>query len=63
MDRYVLFAGDRFYPGGGWNDYHSSYSSLEDAQKAAAQCKADWWHIVDMQTGREVADYLSPNYD
>lgn len=57
MDRYILFAGDRYYPRGGWNDCCGTYTTLLDAVKGAAQAKADWWHIVDLQEQRQVADH------
>ncbi len=65
--RYALFAGDQYYPAGGWQDYKGSYDSLTQALKAAAgdtrntdlQGKWDWWHIVDLETGKMVEEGVS----
>lgn len=34
MGRYLLFAGDAYYPGGGWSDYQGSFSSVKAALDA-----------------------------
>lgn len=51
--RYVVFTGDTYYPIGGWYDNHSIFSTLEEAKEYIKQftSKADWWHLVDLQTG------------
>ena len=49
MKRYLLFAGDDYYPKGGWRDFQDGFNTLEDALKGAANAKKDWWHVVDMQ--------------
>ena len=56
MKHFLLFAGDRHYPGGGWHDFVSDYDTLEEAEKegkkndekdiAGVICSR-WWHIVD----------------
>ena len=43
---YLLFAGNEYYPRGGWNDYVDNYLTLEEALIAAATIMCDWWHIV-----------------
>lgn len=43
---FMLFAGDHYYPRGGWNDYHGEFPTLEDARRVAANLLVDWWHIV-----------------
>ena len=35
MKRYLLFAGDQYYPSGGWNDFKNSFHSLKEATEAA----------------------------
>lgn len=35
MNRFLLFAGDRYYPEGGWNDYKRGFDSRREAEKAA----------------------------
>lgn len=43
--KYMLFAGDHYYPIGGWNDFVDSFDSIEDAIERGA--RRDWYHIVD----------------
>lgn len=51
-ERYLLFAGQRYYPSGGWDDYKMSFNSTESAMLAinGFQDDYDWWQIVDRQT-------------
>jgi len=35
MNRYLVFAGDRYYPGKGLEDFIDSYDSLADAKECA----------------------------
>jgi hypothetical protein len=30
--RYLLFAGDYYYPAGGWKDFYGAFESLEEAE-------------------------------
>ena len=46
MGNYLLFAGDNYYPGGGFNDYRGRFETLEDALAWAARKSHDWWHVV-----------------
>jgi hypothetical protein len=65
MGRYLLFAGDEYYPSGGWQDYKGRFDSVKEALKAAAsgtknldfQGTWDWWQIVDLATGKMVMEY------
>jgi hypothetical protein len=43
---FFLFAGEKFYPNGGMNDYRGAYPTLEEAQKAAAELCDDWYQIA-----------------
>jgi hypothetical protein len=52
VKRFVIFAGDQYYPDGGWSDYRSSYATLDEARHAITP--RDWWQIVDLETGRIV---------
>lgn len=54
MKRYMLFTMDQYYPRGGWNDFHDSYNTTEEAIEAVASTKCDHWHVVDSTTGEEV---------
>jgi hypothetical protein len=53
MKKYLLFLGDCYYPSGGWNDFQSSFDTIEEA-RAAVPPNTDWWHIVDSETASEV---------
>jgi hypothetical protein len=66
MNRYLLFSGCSFYANGGWIDWKGSYASLEEATAVAARIITeededfsvgvdDWWHVVDVETGKVVA--------
>ncbi len=49
MARYLVFAGDHYYPGGGWTDFVGSAVDLTGALKLVANHSHDWWHIVDTE--------------
>jgi len=60
MLRYALFAGDDYYPNGGWQDFSGSYASLEEAL-AAGRAHLDenygsWYQVVDLSVGSVVAE-------
>ena len=64
MDRFLLFAGDKYYPTGGWFDYQGSYADLAVAitegkartsNRESIYC--DWCHIVDKESGELVWTY------
>lgn len=53
IKRFLVFAGDIYYPGGGWDDFKDSFLT-----EAAARTfiddnlgGADWWQIVDSESG------------
>lgn len=51
---FLLFAGNNYYPSGGWDDYVDSYSTLEEAKAVGEdrlKSRADWSHIVDIRVG------------
>jgi hypothetical protein len=49
MKRYLLFAGENYYPLGGWFDYEVSFDTVDEAI-AAVPASAEWWHVVDTQS-------------
>lgn len=51
MERYLLFAGNMYYPYGGWNDLVDSYETIEDAVEFAKEKNFEWWHVVDPSFG------------
>lgn len=61
MKRFLTFRGQNYYPGGGWSDFAGDADSLEEAIKIAKRPHAqnwaiDWWHVIDSETGEEVAE-------
>lgn len=49
MKRFLVFAGDSHYPGGGWSDFKGSASTLEEAKDLLLLRvgNVDWFHVVD----------------
>lgn len=48
---FILFRGDTYYPGGGWEDYGGNFLTLEAAILFAHKNMASWywWHIVELE--------------
>jgi len=55
LGRYLLFGGDNYYPGGGWNDFLEHSDDLEYIRRCIPIHGTDWWQIVDTKT-REVTE-------
>lgn len=60
--RFAVFAGERYYPLGGWQDFKGCHLTLEMALAAAHVEVAKWrsvdqpWvHVVDLLVGEVVA--------
>lgn len=56
MKRFLLFAGENFYPSGGWSDFLSDHDDGEAALSALLDLpihtpSGQWAHIVDTETG------------
>jgi hypothetical protein len=51
IKRYLVFAGPRYYPEGGWGDFRNAYDTLEEAIAfSSLMPTADYWtHIIDLQ--------------
>ena len=70
---FALFAGDRYYPGGGWNDFVGTFDSIEaahdryvkgpyaedepDEDGYVAVYKYGWGHVVDLYSANVVVHY------
>lgn len=54
--RYLVFAGDHYYPAGGWNDKLHATDSIETALNVARGCARDWSHVVDTQAVTEMGN-------
>lgn len=60
MDRFLVFAGDAFYPAGGWGDFAGSAATKEAAEALLPAIRGDWLQIVD-QDADEVTEYRWAN--
>lgn len=47
---YLLFAGDIYYPEGGWADFINYFNTPEDAAAHVDITSPDWWQIVNADT-------------
>lgn len=47
MKRYLLFAGDNYYPEGGWHDLKLESDDLESLKLFAETKNWNWMHIAD----------------
>lgn len=47
MKRYMAFAGDTYYPSGGWGDFIGDFDGLDEAREVCYQAKCDWYHVID----------------
>jgi hypothetical protein len=60
MKRYLMFAGQNYYPEGGWFDCRGKFDTLEEAVEAAKETipgdkqRWEWWHVVDAEEGEAV---------
>lgn len=70
---FALFAGDRYYPGGGWSDFVGKFDNLDEAYARyiqgptnedepdedgfVATYKYGWGHVVNLESGNIVARY------
>lgn len=67
IKRFLLFAGEAFYPLAGWNSFIDSFENLEDAISSVAEYPEgeyifyrisedthDWFEIVDLATRKPV---------
>ena len=52
MKRYLVFAGDTYYPNGGWDDIYGAYETSDEAVAAAdeAHDQYDWVQVIDIET-------------
>lgn len=51
IKRFLLFAGDTYYPNGGWGDFIASFETKEDAIEAERMARArnSWSHLIDLE--------------
>jgi hypothetical protein len=61
MKRYLVFAGDKFYAGGGMRDFQWDTDHLHEAQRLVSDDAAsfndnDWYQIYDTEERKFVLD-------
>lgn len=54
MKRYLVFAGEVYYPAGGWNDFIKDFDSETEATEFINNHKSQWAQVIDTQIGKEV---------
>lgn len=52
MKRFILFAGDFYYPQGGMDDFVDSENTLKEAKELSEGY--EWAHVLDIETGSVV---------
>lgn len=60
MSGYALFAGDVYYPQGGWHDLIGRFATKDEAiARGIAEYDTPyaWWHVVDVATGELLAEH------
>lgn len=65
MKRYLAFADDTYYPGGGWDDFIGDFNSKAEAFAAAKKNNEHfgWWQVVDRDTKEFVEETQLENGD
>lgn len=60
MKRYLLFAIDQYYPGGGREDFVNDFDSAEDAKTVGdamvERGACTWVQVVDTETRKEIQE-------
>ena len=58
--RFLVFAGEDYSSFGGWDDALGSADTIDDAIEAVAGVSCDWWQVIDLHSGHEVARKVNP---
>lgn len=57
MKRFILFAGEYYYPDAGADGVRGDFDSLQEAEVAGHECvkgpDADWFNVLDTHTGEK----------
>jgi hypothetical protein len=58
MKRFLLFAGDKYYPQKAWEEFRGDFDTIEEAKEKGIEYAKyfDWFQIVDIQTMEIVYD-------
>jgi hypothetical protein len=60
MKRYLLFAGPNYYPAGGADDLIGDFDTMVLVVKEIRDIRADWWNVLDTETGQTYNKYHEP---
>lgn len=57
--RYLVFAGEDFYPSGGWSDFRGAFDTLEEAMASAQELKrtVGWVEVVSLEAFQVVWEW------
>lgn len=51
LQRFLLFAGTKYYPNGGWEDFQSAFeeqqAAVDEGHRLVDETYMSWWHVVD----------------
>jgi len=61
MKRFMIFAGENYYPSGGMNDFVGEFDTISQCIIRLSKRRADWWNILDTQTKQVYNNYQAPN--
>lgn len=57
MKRYIIFAYEAYYPGGGWSDFCGDFDTVEEAISALDALKPVNKELIDTQTLQDIYVY------
>lgn len=57
MKRYLVFAGDDYYPSGGWNDFRDDFDDIDAAKTEARRLlsRYSWVQLIDLVTKEDIS--------
>ena len=61
LKRYIVFAGDHYYPSGGISDYSADFDSMGEALGYMHQLGSEWAHVFDTEKGKYM-EYSAEEY-
>ena len=55
-NRFLLFGGHHYYPGGGWNDFIDSFDTIGELNSYAkgVNRQFEWMHAIDLETRERI---------
>jgi hypothetical protein len=56
---YLVFGGDLYARGGGWQDFKFAANTLRECENYLKKFKGDWWQIVDTEKNKLISECWS----